>query len=160
MLREVLAEQEWRKRNAGRASINDLDRSRQREQYFKLASLEEAASPLPFTTGDKREVEIDKAVRKELETLPEFKQIQKSLSGLTKAKVDRSGPPIRDRRARVDERKAMTSDISALAKRRSEMEAKVRSAVDERNVMDLQGQIDYTKGTEGMQIGFAQPRSI
>lgn len=160
MLKEVLAEQEWRKRNAGRASINDLDRSRQREQYFKLASLEEAASPLPFTTGDKREVEIDKAVRKELETLPEFKQIQKSLSGLTKAKVGRSGPPIRDRRARVGERKAMTSDISALAKRRSEMEAKVRSAVDERNVMDLQGEIDYTKGTEGMQRGFAQPRSI
>lgn len=160
MLREVMLEQEWQKKNAGRASIDDLDRSRRREQYFKLASLEEAVSPLPFTTGDKREVNIDKAVRKELETLPEFTQIQKSLSGLMEAKVGRSGPPLREMRARVDERKAMTKDITALAKRRSELEAKVRSAVDERNVMDLQGEIDYTKGTEGMQNGFVQQRSI
>ena len=26
-------------------------------------------------------------------------------------------------------------------------------------ISSLQGQIDYTKGTEGIQIGFAQPRS-
>ena len=156
MLKEVFEEQDWRKRNAGKLSVADLRNSELREEYFKLASLEEAASPFPITTGDKREMNMDRAIRKELETLPEFKQIQKSLSSTMEAKVGRSAFIPSTSKGRVESRKKRTKEIDALAARRTEMEDRVRSAMNERNIMDLQGEIDYSKGVEGMQGGFAQ----
>jgi hypothetical protein len=145
-----------------RTDITEEDRrkSKERQTQDLLMAGEEGFSPLWATTGDIQEAQVGREKAEILKSLPLYEQIQQDIGTVTEEKVDRSGPPISERRARVEARKAKTRRLNELAAQKSAIETGVeRQLAPRQSTLGIEHAAQLEKEDLGkQQLGFAQQR--